>query len=110
MHPLLVHTRRFPPRGFHAITIFPFVFYTGRPLSEMELRHETIHLWQQASLLFVGFYLIYLFSWLFGLVRYRDSYRAYCEIPFERYAYAHESNPNLTPSQMSFGWLIPSLK
>ncbi len=110
MRPLLVHTRRFPPRDFHAITLFPFVFYNGRPLSEIELRHETIHLWQQASLLFVGFYLLYFLFWLAALIRYRDTFRAYRSIPFERYAYDHESTPRLTPLQMSFGWLIPPLR
>ena len=42
---LLVNTRRFPPRRFHAITLFPFVFYNGKGLNERELRHETVHLW-----------------------------------------------------------------
>ena len=52
---LLVNTRRFPPRRFHAITLFPFVFYNGERLNEREVRHETVHLWQQAALLLVGF-------------------------------------------------------
>ena len=33
MKPLLVHTRRFPPRGYSAITLFPFVFHNGDALT-----------------------------------------------------------------------------
>lgn len=106
MNPILCHTCCFPPKAFHAITLFPFVFYNGEKLTDSELRHETIHLWQQLALLWVFFYLLYALFWIVNLVRYRDRYRAYREIPFERYAYARESNPHLTPLQMSFGWLV----
>ena len=44
MRPLMIHTRWFPPKGFYAITLFPFVFYNGRQLTAREQRHETVHL------------------------------------------------------------------
>ena len=103
--PLLIHTRRFPSRSFHAITLFPFVFYNGCPLTSTELRHETVHLWQQFALLFAGFYLLYLLFWLFNLLRLRDALRAYRQIPFERSAYLLEQRPRLRPSTMAFHWL-----
>lgn len=105
MLPIIIHTRRFPPKRFHAITLFPFVFHNGEPLTESEIRHETIHMWQQLAFIFVGFYLIYLVAWLVNLIRYRDSFKAYLNIPFERYAYANEENTGLTRSLMAFGWL-----
>ena len=105
MLPILVHTRHFPPRRFHAITLFPFVFYNGKPLSAVDLRHETVHLWQQLALAVVFFYLAYICFWLFGLVRFRDSDRAYRAIPFERSAYALESCPSLSPRAMAFDWI-----
>ena len=105
MRPLMIHTRHFPPRRFHAITLFPFIFYNGDPMTERDLRHETVHLWQQAVLLVVPFYLLYLLFWVFNLVRYRDSLRAYREIPFERSAYLLEKQNNPSRCIMSFDWI-----
>ena len=102
---LLVNTRRFPPRRFHAITLFPFVFYNGQPLNGREVRHETVHLWQQAALLLVGFYVLYFVFWLIGLLRYRNSDRAYREIPFERSAYILESKSGVSPARQSYHWI-----
>ena len=103
--PITIHTRRFPPRGFHAITLFPFVFYNDCALSERELRHETVHLWQQAALLWVGFYILYLLFWLVGMMRYRNRRRAYREIPFERSAYTLEREEHTPGLRQAFDWV-----
>lgn len=104
--PLLVHTRHFPPpRHYHAITLFPFIFFNGDKLSPSEIRHEVVHLYQQAALLVVGFYFLYLFFWLVGLLRYRNHHRAYREIPFERSAYHLENLSAVSPLKQSFHWL-----
>ena len=105
MKPLLIHTRHFPFGTYRAITLFPVILYKGRPLTGREERHERIHLWQQAVLLVVPFYVLYVLFWLVGLVRYRDTYRAYRSIPFERSAYALESCPALTRRRMAFDWM-----
>lgn len=105
MTPIMIHTKRFPPRKFHAITLFPVVFYKGGLLTPREKRHETIHLWQQAMLLVVVFYLLYLLFWIIGLVRFWSTGRAYREIPFERSAYRLESQTNLTWRDKAFDWL-----
>ena len=105
MRPLLVHTKRFPPRGYHAITLVPFVFYNGKPLVVRELRHETVHLWQQLALFVVLFYMLYFVFWMYGLVRYRDFDRAYREIPFERSAYILEKEQCVSPFRQSYHWL-----
>lgn len=100
----MIHTRRFPPRDFHAITLFPFIFYNGGRMTERDIRHETVHLWQQATLLVVPFYVLYLLFWIVGLLRYRDRKRAYREIPFERSAYRLEGQLGLKRSTMAFDW------
>ena len=100
MLPLFVFTRR-----FHAITLFPFVFYNDKPLTEKDRRHETVHVWQQLALLLVIFYILYLIFWLVGYLRYRDVMRAYYAIPFERSAYHLESHINLKPSTLAFHWI-----
>ncbi len=101
----MIHTRRFPARRFHAVTLFPFVLYKGEPLTEREVRHETVHLWQQAVLLVVPFYVLYLFFWAVNLVRFRNAGRAYREIPFERSAYRLEAKEGLAWMTMAFDWL-----
>jgi len=105
MKPLLIHTRRFPFGSYRAITLFPLILYKGQPLTEREVRHERIHLWQQAVLLVVPFYVLYVLFWLVGLVRHRDAYRAYRSIPFERSAYALEATPALSRRRMALDWV-----
>lgn len=105
MRPLIIHTRHFPPGDYHAITLFPVIFYNGKRLTERDLQHETVHLWQQVALLVVLFYLLYLLFWIVNLVRYRDRFRAYREIPFERSAYRLEGIPPKKPLQQAFDWI-----
>ena len=105
MRPIIIHTRRFPPRGYQAVTLFPFVFYRNKPFCVTDRRHETVHLWQQAALLVLPFYVLYLVFWLIGLVRYRDHDKAYRNIPFERSAYRLEKLDGLRPRTMAFHWL-----
>lgn len=105
MQPLLVHTRHFPPKKFYAITIFPFIFYNDKPLKGKDLQHEKVHIWQQLALLVVIFYLLYLLFWAINLIRYRNSFKAYREIPFERSAYSLQDLDNPSKRSMAFNWL-----
>lgn len=105
MSPLLIHTRHFPPHKYHAISIFPFVFYNGQPLTNNEIQHETIHLWQQIALLIIPFYMLYLTFWLIGLARYRNFDMAYRSIPFERSAYMLESKSYPKAFTQAFHWI-----
>ena len=105
MKPLLVHNRVIPFGSYRAVTLFPFVFYKGTALNDRERRHETVHLWQQAALLVVPFYVLYLLFWLIGLLRFRSQARAYRSIPFERSAYRLEGHGDLRRSIMAFDWL-----
>lgn len=105
MKPIFVHNRLVPFGDYRAVTLFPFVFYKGKPLTERERRHETIHLWQQLTLLIVPFYLLYFLFWLVALFRHRNWHRAYRAIPFERSAYRLESRIDLRWSTMAFDWL-----
>lgn len=104
MRPLMIHTRHFPPRRFLAITLFPVIFYNEGPLTERDIRHETVHLWQQAVLLVVPFYLLYLTFWIINLIRYRDKQRAYLNIPFERSAYRLETRADVGWTVKAFDW------
>ena len=104
MKPITIYTRHFPPSHFSAITLFPFIFHNHKHITDSELRHETVHFWQEVSLLIVFFYLLYLIFWLYNIIRYHDKTRAYYEIPFERSAYTLESREDLTVKEMIFDW------
>lgn len=89
-------------RGFEAITWFGHIFFNCTK-EELEAklvspallrteRHEHVHLLQAKTFRtrYLGFYILYVAYWLRNLVRYRNTMKAYYEIPFEREAYACE--------------------
>ena len=78
-----------------AITIFPFIFLkkSKLPVIKSWLQHERIHLLQQAELLIVFFYVLYLLHYLYLLLIFRDHQKAYRSILFEKEAYLNQSCP-----------------
>lgn len=90
----IIYNRFIPFKGFKAINLCGVVFARQeyRPLPETTIRHESIHTAQMRELLYVGFYLLYLFEWLFRRVKQiytgQDAYR---NISFEKEAYAKQS-------------------
>lgn len=69
------------------------------------INHERIHTTQQRELLFLPFYLLYILEWLFRLVQYRDSKKAYYNISFEREAYTHGNDLTYLPRRHPYAWL-----
>lgn len=82
-----------PSKGFKAITLWPFVFYKGKPLTPVQKNHEKIHGEQQKELLILIFYLIYLIETVF---------KGYKNISFEKEAYKHEANFNYLNERICF--------
>ena len=93
------------PSGFEAITLFGHVFDV-RPKADLlrfletdrgriMVNHEKIHMLQAQSfkLRYFTFYVLYLWYWFIGLFKYgvKDN-ESYFNIPFEREAYANESD------------------
>ena len=105
MLPIILHTRRFPPKKFIAITLFPFIFYNSEQLGDTDLRHETVHIWQQLALLIIPFYILYLSFWILGLIRHKSLLKAYKNIPFEISAYKLESQHNTKKITQAFHWV-----
>lgn len=58
------------------------------------MRHEKIHHRQQLELLLVFFYLWYALNYFYNLLKYRNHYKAYKEIIFEREAFAKDEEEN----------------
>lgn len=77
-----------------AITLFPFIICRNKN-NKVMLNHESIHIRQQLELLVIPFFIIYIFNWLYNVIKYSgDTNRAYEEIIFEKEAYANEYNLN----------------
>ncbi len=89
------------------LSLWPFIFLKEDALKvdEVLINHERIHLKQQRELLILPFYILYISEWLFRTVLYRDSYRAYQNISFEREAYANEKDMEYLSKRRFFGFL-----
>ena len=105
----IIFTNSFVPKissvfiNVYAITLFPFIFIKdeGDPVV---LNHESIHIKQQAELLVIFFYLLYVFDWIAGLIKYRDLNLAYRRIRFEQEAYEKESHKYYLIERRKYAW------
>lgn len=80
-------------KTFGGITIYPFIFLKRKYLeNKIFINHEKIHLRQQAEILVIPFFAIYLLNYIVNLLIYRNSDKAYRQIIFEREAYQNEKN------------------
>ena len=95
---MIVIRNRILPFGkkYAAINLFGVFFVKSlvKVLPSL-LNHERIHTRQMLELLFVGFYLAYIFEWLYRLIQFRgNNYQAYMNISHEREAYANQNDPD----------------
>lgn len=92
--------------GFAAgITLYPFVLIApGVRLSRRLVIHEKIHLRQQAELLLLPFYLLYLLEFILAYFRYGNQYQAYRHISFEKEAYENEHKSSYLHKRPTWNW------
>lgn len=88
----MILVTRFVP--YSAMAVYPFILVKKEEMKRnvILIHHEKIHHRQQLELLIVPFYLLYLFNYLFNLLRYRSHYKAYREIIFEREAFQMDND------------------
>ena len=86
-----------------AITLFPFILCSEK-LSDEVLNHETIHIAQQKELFVVFFYMLYVWDYLKGLIKFRDKELAYRNIRFEQEAYAQMHNKKYLQNRSRHSW------
>lgn len=107
----IIYNKVIPFKGFIAINLFTVIFIRKEYKEFFDYHkyylkktsnHESIHTAQQKELLFVFFYLIYLFEWLFNLVKYRDFKKAYRNISFEKEAKSNELNDDYLKNRKLF--------
>lgn len=88
-------------RRYHAINLFGILFAKG-PCDKYVINHEKIHTAQMKELGYVFFYLIYVIEWMIKCVIYRDSFKAYHALTFEKEAYSHQNNLNYLAARRHF--------
>lgn len=87
-----------------AITLFPFIIFEGEA-DEQTLNHEKIHIKQQAELLVLPFYILYVGFWAWGKLKGKDNSMAYRDIPFEKEAYANDSDWVYLLNRKKYAWI-----
>ena len=87
----------------NAITLWPFVI-SRTSFNKRVLDHEKIHIRQQQEMLVIGFYILYVYYWLRGILTYGDSQIAYFSIPFEQEAYENEHDENYLNNRPFWAW------
>ena len=94
-------------KNFNGITLWPFVLLKHPSLKTdvVFLNHEQIHLRQQAELLLVFFYLWYGVEFLVRWVQFKNRFKAYMNISFEREAYQHEADSDYLKKRKAYGFL-----
>ena len=85
------------------VTIFPFIFVRGEG-SDTLIRHESIHIKQYAELYVIGFLPVYLWDFVWGLIKHRSFNKAYRGSRFEQEAYGNQGNENYLEERKPFAW------
>ena len=86
-----------------AITLFPFIVSRDE-MSDDVLQHETIHILQQKELFVVFFYMLYVWDYLKGMVKYKNKEKAYFQIRFEQEAYAFMYEKDYLKNRPKYNW------
>ena len=97
-----------PSLNVNAMALFPFILLREDAMRNdaVLLNHERIHLKQQAELLVLPFYILYLFNYLANRLAYKGHHQAYLNIVFEREAYLQEANLAYLSTRRWYNWLL----
>lgn len=101
----MILVTRFVP--YSAMAVYPFILVKKEAMKQnaILIHHEKIHHRQQLELLIVPFYLLYLFNYLYNLLRYRNHYKAYREIIFEREAFQMDNDLDYLSRRKMFAFV-----
>lgn len=102
----IIRNKYIPFPGYKCINLFGILFVKNNAkIDEVTLNHEKIHSAQIKELLYIFFYMWYVIEWMIRLIRYRDSYKAYRSLSFEREAYANDRNLTYLENRKPFSFL-----
>ncbi len=94
-------------KNYVGLSLWPLIILKADALRKdaVLINHERIHLRQQQELLILPFYILYFIEWLVRLLLYRDAYKAYKNLSFEREAYEHESKLDYLKNRKPFAFI-----
>lgn len=94
-------------KGVHAMAIYPFILARDAEVkaNRTTLNHERIHFRQQIELGLLFFYLLYGAYYLYYRLRGNTHFKAYMSIPFEKEAYASETNSDYLIERKLWAWV-----
>ena len=125
--PIFVENSKIPvwlskiaPLTIGAITIFPFVF-SRKKMGDITRRHETMHFQQCVETLLLGTILLYVWDWIWGLIKYRNDWKgqktprggeftsaankAYYRVRAEQEAYDNERDVDCLENRKRWRWI-----
>lgn len=89
-----------------AVTLWPFIFIKkGLQDEKRILNHEKIHIAQYQELLVIFFLILYVWDFLHGCIKYRDTRTAYYQIRFEQEAREWDDDSRYLERRGRFAWL-----
>lgn len=93
-------------KSFKGISLWPFVVLRHKDAARdpVFINHERIHLKQQQELLVLPFYFLYLAEFGFRFLKYRNAFKAYRNISFEREAYNNEKDLTYCENRRLWGF------
>ena len=108
MGPILIKSKLFTKAiswvvSVYAITLFPFIISSSE-MDEFTMNHELIHYEQQKELYLIGFYVLYVYDYIKGVLKYQDKEQAYRNIRFEQEAYSNDSNLGYISKRQRNSW------
>jgi hypothetical protein len=103
---MVIVSKYLVPKGYLAITIWPFIFVRNKGLKDVDslISHEKIHLKQQLELLILLFYIWYGIEYLVHYIKYKDHLKAYRSISFEVEANTYENDLDYLNTRKLFSW------
>lgn len=108
MHPIFIKSK-FLTKLFsifvsvYAITLFPFII-GSEELDQYTMNHESIHFEQQKELYVLGFYILYAYDFVKGVVKYKNKETAYFRIRFEQEAYVYQNDLGYIANRSKHAW------
>ena len=87
----------------YAVTLFPFIILSEE-VDEYTMNHELIHFEQQKELCLIGFYILYAYDFVKGMIKYKNKDTAYFMIRFEQEAYNHQNDLGYISDREKQAW------
>jgi len=99
----IIYNNIIPFKGYCAMNICGLLFVRKNcQVSELMLRHETIHSEQIKEMGVIFFYIWYVLEWLIRL--FINGFNAYYMISFEQEAYDNQKNENYLSNRKHYAW------